>query len=57
VQILTQKLDNQHETEKLSARITGTLSAIQKKSTDYERETEALHQKLDQQQQCALVAK
>lgn len=57
MQILTQKLDNQHETEKLSARITGTLSAIQKKSTDYERETEALHQKLDQQQQCALVAK
>jgi predicted nucleic acid-binding Zn-ribbon protein len=60
VQALTHKLDQQHETEKLSARLcelTATLSAVQKRNTDYQHETEELRQKLDHQEQCAMVAK
>jgi chromosome segregation ATPase len=58
VQVLTEKLDQQHETEKLSARLcelTATLSAVQKRNTDHQHEIEALHQKLDHQRQCAMV--
>jgi hypothetical protein len=60
VQALTQKLDQQRETEKLSARLcelTATLFAVQKGNTDYQHETEELLQKLDHQEQCAMIGK
>jgi DNA repair exonuclease SbcCD ATPase subunit len=60
MQALSQKQDQQHESEKLSARLcqlTATLSAVQKRNANYQHETEELNQKLDHQEQCAMVAK
>lgn len=52
-------LEHRHKTEELSAKIfelTETLSAVEETNTEYEREIEALTEKLDHQRDCAKIA-